>query len=55
VTGVQTCALPIFGDVPHFEHVKTVGAVNYAAAFPAAVVPVPPWCTTARQAGKAAA
>ena len=24
-----------FSDVPHFEHVKVVGAVNYAAAFPA--------------------
>jgi UDP:flavonoid glycosyltransferase YjiC (YdhE family) len=24
-----------FSDVPHLEHVKTVGAVNYAAAFPA--------------------
>jgi len=24
-----------FGDVPHFEHVKVVGAVNYAAIFPA--------------------
>jgi UDP:flavonoid glycosyltransferase YjiC (YdhE family) len=24
-----------FSDVPHFEHVKVVGAVNYAAIFPA--------------------
>jgi UDP:flavonoid glycosyltransferase YjiC (YdhE family) len=24
-----------FGHVPHFEHVKVVGAMNYAAAFPA--------------------
>ncbi len=24
-----------FSDVPHFDHVKVVGAVNYAAAFPA--------------------
>jgi len=24
-----------FGNVPHFEHVKVVGAVNYAAIFPA--------------------
>jgi UDP:flavonoid glycosyltransferase YjiC (YdhE family) len=24
-----------FSDVPHFEHVKVVGAVNYAATFPA--------------------
>jgi UDP:flavonoid glycosyltransferase YjiC (YdhE family) len=24
-----------FGHVPHFEHVKVVGAINYAAAFPA--------------------
>ena len=24
-----------FSDVPHFEHVKVVGAVNYAAVFPA--------------------
>ena len=24
-----------FSDVPHFEHVKVVGTVNYAAAFPA--------------------
>ena len=24
-----------FSHVPHFEHVKVVGAVNYAAAFPA--------------------
>ena len=24
-----------FSDVPHFEHVKVVGAVNFAAAFPA--------------------
>ena len=24
-----------FSDVPHFEHVKVVGAMNYAAAFPA--------------------
>ena len=24
-----------FSDVPHFDHVKVVGAVNYAATFPA--------------------
>ena len=24
-----------FSDVPHFDHVKVVGAVNYAAIFPA--------------------
>lgn len=24
-----------FGELPHFEHVKVVGAMNYAAAFPA--------------------
>ena len=24
-----------FSDVPHFDHVKVVGAVNYAAVFPA--------------------